>query len=299
MLASLAAIAVIVVGGLLRAAPGRDRRGRARHPRARAGGGAPGRGRRPGATASCAATPSAIQRLDDLVLGQVVSGSIVRVKLWSKDGTILYSDEPALIGKRFALGDDERELFETGGAEAELSDLAQAREPLRAPAGQAARGAHRDPHAERHAGPVRDLPAVRLGERERRAAAARAGAAAARRPARADPAPAPARVVDGAAPAARAPRARAAAGQRGRGLVAGAPPHRRRPARRRRPGPRRASRSGSRRWPTSAERRGEHAEAAALRDATVDPAPGRARPADAARRDPSAEPRVRRASRWR
>jgi two-component system, NarL family, sensor kinase len=69
--------------------------------------------------------PRALRRLDDLVLGQVLTGSIVRVKLWSRDGTILYSDEPALIGRRFELGDEEAELFETGGAEAELSDLSQ------------------------------------------------------------------------------------------------------------------------------------------------------------------------------
>jgi signal transduction histidine kinase len=67
--------------------------------------------------------PDAIQRLDDLVLGQIVTGSLVRVKLWSTDGTILYSDEPALIGERFELGEDETELFDTGGAAAELSDL--------------------------------------------------------------------------------------------------------------------------------------------------------------------------------
>lgn len=69
--------------------------------------------------------PRALRRLDDLVLGQVLTGSIVRVKLWSQDGTVLYSDEPALIGRRFELGEEEAELFETGGAEAELSDLAQ------------------------------------------------------------------------------------------------------------------------------------------------------------------------------
>lgn len=69
--------------------------------------------------------PGAIRRLDDVVLGQIVSGSLVRVKLWSKDGTILYSDEPELIGERFELGDEEAELFETGDADAELSDLAR------------------------------------------------------------------------------------------------------------------------------------------------------------------------------
>jgi two-component system, NarL family, sensor kinase len=66
---------------------------------------------------------AAVQRLDDLVLGQVVGGSVVRVKLWSKGGTILYSDEPALIGRHFSLGEDELRLFATGGAQAEVSDL--------------------------------------------------------------------------------------------------------------------------------------------------------------------------------
>src|ERR1700710_315225 len=44
---------------------------------------------------------AAITRLDDLVQGQILGGSIVRVKLWTKAGRILYSDEPALIGRQF------------------------------------------------------------------------------------------------------------------------------------------------------------------------------------------------------
>jgi two-component system, NarL family, sensor kinase len=66
---------------------------------------------------------AAIRRLDDLALGQIIGGSIVRVKLWSKSGRILYSDEPALIGATYGLGADELRLFRSGGAEAELSDL--------------------------------------------------------------------------------------------------------------------------------------------------------------------------------
>src|SRR3954465_13664153 len=62
--------------------------------------------------------PKAIAKLDDVVLGQVLSTSIVRGKLWSGDGRILYSDEPALIGKRYGLGEEERALFRKGGAEA-------------------------------------------------------------------------------------------------------------------------------------------------------------------------------------
>jgi two-component system, NarL family, sensor kinase len=69
--------------------------------------------------------PEALTRLDDRVLGQVLSTSVVRVKLWSADGTILYSDEPAIIGRRFGLGEDEQRLLRDGGAEAELSDLSQ------------------------------------------------------------------------------------------------------------------------------------------------------------------------------
>ncbi len=42
----------------------------------------------------------ALQQLDDVVLGQVLAGSIVRVKIWSADGTILYSNEPRLMKSR-------------------------------------------------------------------------------------------------------------------------------------------------------------------------------------------------------
>ena len=67
----------------------------------------------------------AIRRLDDLVLGHILTGSIVRVKLWSRSGRILYSDEPALIGARYPLGPSETRLFSTGGAEASVSDLSK------------------------------------------------------------------------------------------------------------------------------------------------------------------------------
>ena len=69
--------------------------------------------------------PGALAHLDDLVQTQILGESVVRVKLWARDGTILYSDEPALIGQQFELGEEEQELFETGGADAELSDLSE------------------------------------------------------------------------------------------------------------------------------------------------------------------------------
>jgi signal transduction histidine kinase len=68
---------------------------------------------------------AALRKLDDLVQGEVLSNSVIRVKVWSRDGTILYSDQPQLIGKRYQLAPDEKELFAKGGAEAELSDLSR------------------------------------------------------------------------------------------------------------------------------------------------------------------------------
>src|SRR3954452_22928642 len=36
----------------------------------------------------------ALNRLDDRAASQILSQSVVRVKLWTRDGRILYSDEP-------------------------------------------------------------------------------------------------------------------------------------------------------------------------------------------------------------
>jgi two-component system, NarL family, sensor kinase len=66
---------------------------------------------------------AALARLDTVVRGQVKSDAIVRVKLWSRAGTILYSDEPRLIGRHFGLNDEEMALFANGRADAEISDL--------------------------------------------------------------------------------------------------------------------------------------------------------------------------------
>ena len=81
-------------------------------------------------------TPASLARLDDVVQGQVLGGSIVRVKVWTRSGRILYSDEPRLIGRTFPLGEDERELFVEGGAEAELSDLGEPENVFERPQGE-------------------------------------------------------------------------------------------------------------------------------------------------------------------
>ncbi|MEA2575962.1 MAG: hypothetical protein QOH93_3260, partial [Chloroflexia bacterium] len=41
------------------------------------------------------------QALDDLIGRYVLDGNVARVKIWSPDGMVLYSDEPDLIGKQF------------------------------------------------------------------------------------------------------------------------------------------------------------------------------------------------------
>ena len=67
---------------------------------------------------------AAIDAVDRVVNERVLSDRIVRVKLWSADGRVLYSDEPRLIGSRFALDDAERQALRDGSAHAERAELA-------------------------------------------------------------------------------------------------------------------------------------------------------------------------------
>jgi signal transduction histidine kinase len=67
--------------------------------------------------------PAELDRLDAVVRAYVLRGSLVRVKIWSGDGTIVYSDEPRLIGRSFELDDGERAILRGAPAAAEVSDL--------------------------------------------------------------------------------------------------------------------------------------------------------------------------------
>ena len=69
--------------------------------------------------------PGGLARLDNLVLAQILDESVMRVKIWSRDGRILYSDQPALIGERYGLDAAEQRLFREGGAEVEVSELSE------------------------------------------------------------------------------------------------------------------------------------------------------------------------------
>lgn len=66
----------------------------------------------------------ALATLDTLVTGAIVQGSIVRVKLWTPEGEIVYSDAPELIGSRFDLDETERQALRGGGVAVERGDPA-------------------------------------------------------------------------------------------------------------------------------------------------------------------------------
>ena len=66
-----------------------------------------------------------LDRVDAAVRDFVLQGSLVRVKIWREDGTIVYSDEPRLIGEQFDLDDDELAVLRSGGQVAEVSDLSK------------------------------------------------------------------------------------------------------------------------------------------------------------------------------
>ena len=73
-----------------------------------------------------AGDPAARARLDDIVRRRVLTERAVRVKVWSPDGRVLYSDEHRLIGDRFTLGTAELAAFREGRVDADVSDLTEA-----------------------------------------------------------------------------------------------------------------------------------------------------------------------------
>ena len=93
---------------------------------------------------------AAIRKVDAVVKRDVLDNQLVRVKIWNRDGSIVYSDEPLLIGSRYTLGPDERAALDSGVIEADVSDLTKPENrfersqgkllevylPIRAPNGQ-------------------------------------------------------------------------------------------------------------------------------------------------------------------
>lgn len=68
--------------------------------------------------------PAAIARMDEVLADDEVIGPLaVRLKLWTADGRLVYSDEKRLMGSGVKPSDEIEEVAATGQPEAHLSDL--------------------------------------------------------------------------------------------------------------------------------------------------------------------------------
>jgi two-component system, NarL family, sensor kinase len=67
--------------------------------------------------------PTAVAAMDKVIRARVLGKSIARVKIWDPSGRILYSDAPALIGQRFPLGSEERDVLSHPQTRSDISDL--------------------------------------------------------------------------------------------------------------------------------------------------------------------------------
>ncbi len=65
---------------------------------------------------------ASIAAIDSLVQTRVLSERVLRVKLWTADGRIVYSDEPRLIGSRFPPKADHAEVLASGGMQSEIAN---------------------------------------------------------------------------------------------------------------------------------------------------------------------------------
>jgi two-component system, NarL family, sensor kinase len=69
-----------------------------------------------------AGDPASRVRLDAAVRLRKTVGDVVRVKVWDLNGTVLYSDDPWLVGQRFPLDGDVEDCIQGQASTAELTD---------------------------------------------------------------------------------------------------------------------------------------------------------------------------------
>ena len=74
--------------------------------------------------------PAAVASLDRAVRDRVLGDSILRIKVWTPAGEVVYSDARELIGQRFALPADLREALADDAVRAEVSDLSRSENRL-------------------------------------------------------------------------------------------------------------------------------------------------------------------------
>jgi signal transduction histidine kinase len=70
--------------------------------------------------------PGASTELTTVMRNRMGDGSVIHVKLWDKDGTVLWSDEKNLVGRRFPQTEDVRGIVGTRQVIAEVSPLTKA-----------------------------------------------------------------------------------------------------------------------------------------------------------------------------
>jgi len=68
---------------------------------------------------------AALDKSDRLARHRLMVGDVLRLKIWTRTGKIIYSDETALIGEQFSLDEEELEILADGGTAAEVSDLSK------------------------------------------------------------------------------------------------------------------------------------------------------------------------------
>ncbi len=67
--------------------------------------------------------PAAVSAFDTVVREKVMGPEVVRVKLWSPQGVVLYADEPQLVGRTFTLSEDQRAALTETSTKPEISSL--------------------------------------------------------------------------------------------------------------------------------------------------------------------------------
>jgi two-component system NarL family sensor kinase len=78
----------------------------------------------PALTDAMTTDASAAERgLGELIRTRVLSDSLVRVKLWTPQGRIMYSDEPRLVNEQFGLDNGAREALSSPQTRSEISNL--------------------------------------------------------------------------------------------------------------------------------------------------------------------------------
>jgi signal transduction histidine kinase len=67
--------------------------------------------------------PEALARLDSVMSARMADHSLMRVKVWSSDAVVIWSDDERLIGRRFELEPQDAALLTTLGSTAEFTTL--------------------------------------------------------------------------------------------------------------------------------------------------------------------------------